>query len=75
MENLDTLDTAQLVDLLARHTADFTNSLVTSGLSDERRATKKIIELIQAEIQKRALERRHGHAQGNYNSAMHQNYR
>jgi|GEM_PF-6936672 len=57
MEDLQKLETNQLVDLLARRTAHYTTLLSTSGISKETNECKRVIELLQKEIRKRQKER------------------
>ena len=53
MEDLLKLETAQLVDLLARYTADYTKSLSAGTVGEEYAKLKQTIKVIQSEIELR----------------------
>ena len=53
MEELNKLDNSQLIDLLAKHTSDYTKMISKNMMADEYEKCKLIIKAIQTEIDAR----------------------
>ena len=53
MEDLRTVDTSMLIDMLARHTVDYTKMLADGDLNGEYEKCKLAIKALQAEIDSR----------------------
>jgi hypothetical protein len=53
MNNLQSLETPALIDILAQHTADYTKMLTEGGTTQEFEKCKMIIKAIQLEIEVR----------------------
>jgi hypothetical protein len=53
MEELNKLDNTQLIDLLAKHTADYTKMITENMLGDDYEKCKLIIKALQTEIDAR----------------------
>ena len=51
MQELHSLETTQLIDLLAQHTSDYTRMITNNITGDEYEKCKLVIKAIQAEIE------------------------
>ena len=51
MQELHSLETTQLIDLLAQHTSDYTRMITNNITGDEYEKCKLVIKALQAEIE------------------------